>query len=82
MYLDDNLLGEKCGAPEQEALSGTSAPFQLLLHDVTSEWGIPLSEGKCIRRAVRACARGGVLDGTGGTAAPSGEKAVRFVGCA
>ena len=82
VYLDDNMLAEKCEAEEQKSIVGTPAPFQLLLHEVTSEWGIPLTEHKCIRRAARALARGGILDGAGGTAAPSGDKAVRLVGCA
>ena len=56
------------------------APFQLLLYEVTGEWGVPLTESKFVRRAARALARGGRLDGKRGTATPSADKAAKYFG--
>ena len=80
VYLDDNLVCELVEEDEADDLAGSSGPFQLLLPQVTSEWGVPLTESKSVRRAVCALARGGRLDGKRGTATPSADKPCSTLG--
>ena len=49
VYLDDNLFCELVEEDEAEDLAGTFGPFQMLLYEVTSEWGVPHTESKSVR---------------------------------
>ena len=70
-------MAEAFNRVEVMVKAGTRSPFQLLLHEVTGEWGIPLTEKKSVTRALTMLARGAKLHGVRGAVAPTGDKAAK-----